>query len=526
MIHFPRWKKTFVSIVCLLGLLYAAPNFLSEENALSLQSVLPDSFPGKQISLGLDLRGGAYLLAEVQLDEVIAERLENAVDPARRALIKAKIGYAPPPRVVDGAIRSGIRDPDRVAEAMALLRAIDSAMTVEEGEGGAFTIRFTEQGITDLKRAAMGQSIEIVRKRIDATGTREPVIQRQGDDRILIQLPGVKDPERIKDLLKQTAKLTFRFIDDSMSVETARTTQVPPGSEILPGKDGFAQWYLVKKRVMVAGENLVDAQPSFDQNNAPAVSFRFDTEGGRKFGKATSENVGRLFAIVLDNKVISAPRIQTAIRGGSGIITGNFTTQSASDLALLLRAGALPASIEYLEERTVGPGLGHDSIEAGKIAGIIGLVLVVIFMVVTYGMFGALADIALFFNVVLIMAVLSLLQATLTLPGIAGIVLTMGMAVDANVLVFERIREETRAGRTPISAIDAGYKRAMTTIIDSNLTTLIAAVLLITFGSGPIKGFAVTLGIGLVTSFFTAMMVTRMMVIIWLRRRKPQTLPV
>jgi len=312
-------------------------------------------------------------------------------------------------------------------------------------------------------------------------------------------------------------------------VAQALRGRVPPGSMLLPseeiGADGKPIQYLVRKRVRVSGDRLVDAEPSF-QDNRPVVSFRFDSVGGRKFGDTTKENVGKLLAIVLDKKVISAPRIQQPILGGSGIITGNFTVQETSDLALLLRAGALPAPLVILEERSVGPGLGRDSIEAGKIASIIGMALVIVYMVVSYGLFGVLADLALFFNIVLIIALLSVLQATLTLPGIAGIVLTIGMAVDANVLIFERIREEVRNGRTPISAIDAGYRRALTTIIDANVTTLIAAVLLYAFGTGPIKGFAVTLSIGLITSMFTAVMVTRLFVVLWLRRARPQVLPI
>ena len=530
MLRFPNWKKALIAGICALGFLYAAPNFLAPETAQSIQDTLPDWLPGKQVSLGLDLRGGAYLLIEVQLGEVIQERLQNEVDPVRRALLDAKVKYKPRPQLRNGVITFGLIDPGRSDEVVALLRAQHTDMIVEADPSGVFTLRFTESSITELKRSSMEQSIEIVRNRIDQTGTREPVIQRQGTDRILVQLPGVKDPERIKDLLKVTAKLTFRFIDYSMSVEEAKAKGVPPGSEILPSSDGDSVEYLVRKRVIVSGQNLVDAQPGFDQNNQPDINFRFDTDGARKFGKATADNVGRLFAIVLDNEVISAPRIQSPILGGSGIITGRFTTQSAGDLALLLRAGALPASIEYLEERTVGPGLGRDSIEAGKIASLVGLSLVVVFMVVAYGKFGLFANIALACNIALIVAILSGalmgLQPTLTLPGIAGIVLTIGMAVDANVLIFERIREEARGGRTPINAIDAGYKRAMTTIIDSNLTTFIAALLLYIFGAGPIKGFAVTLGIGLMTSFFTAIMVTRLVIITWLRRRRPTELPI
>ncbi|MDH3230863.1 MAG: protein translocase subunit SecD [Alphaproteobacteria bacterium] len=526
MLQFPTWKRTLVLVVCALGLLYAAPNFVANETALWIQSWMPDGGPGKQLSLGLDLQGGAYLLLEVKAEGVVVERLDANIDAVRGALRDARVRYRPAPHIQGNEIVFRILEPERLAEIEALMRSVDPDMVVEAAEDGTFRMRFTEQAAIEIQRRAVGQSIEIVRRRIDETGTREPLIQRQGHNRILVQLPGVEDPERIKDLLRKTAKLTFRFVSDKMSVEEARQRGAPPGYEIVPSADEFQRDYLLERRVIVSGGNLVDAQPSFDENNQPAVSFRFDAVGGQKFGKATQDNVGRLFAIVLDGKVISAPRIRTAILGGSGIITGNFTTQSAADLALLLRAGALPADLVVIEERSVGPGLGRDSIRAGKIASVVGLIAVVVFMAIAYGLFGVLADVALLFNIVLIIAALSALQATLTLPGIAGIVLTIGMAVDANVLIFERIREEVRAGRSPLNAVDAGYKRALTTIIDANLTTLIAASLLFMFGSGPVKGFAVTLMIGIVTSMFTAIMVTRLMVATWLRRRRPAELPI
>ncbi|MFQ5985423.1 MAG: protein translocase subunit SecD, partial [Alphaproteobacteria bacterium] len=374
------------------------------------------------------------------------------------------------------------------------------------------------------------QSIEIVRRRIDETGTREPTIQRQGEDRILVQLPGVDDPDRIKGLLGKTAKLQFRLVDVGTSVADALQGRLPPGSELLEADDevdaaGRPRLYVVRKRVIVGGDRLVDAQPTI-QTNLPVVSFSFDRVGARKFGAATTENVGRPLAIVLDNKVISAPVIREPITGGAGIITGNFTVQETTDLALLLRAGALPAPLTILEERSVGPSLGADSIRAGKFAAILGLVLVVAFMTTGYGLFGLAANVALILNIVIIGGVLSLLQATLTLPGIAGIVLTIGMAVDANVLIFERVREEVANGRTPFSAVDAGYRRALTTIIDSNVTTFIAAILLFGLGSGPVKGFGVTLAIGIATSMFTAVMVTRMVIVLWLHRRRPRLLPI
>ena len=369
-----------------------------------------------------------------------------------------------------------------------------------------------------------------MRRRIDETGTREPTIQRQGADRILVQLPGIDDPDRIKKLLGKTAKLTFKLLDENTTVGDALMGRLPPGSQLLEDADavdneGRPIQRVVRKRIIVGGEHLTDAQPTF-QENQPVVSFRFDPVGARKFGDATSKNVGRRLAIVLDNKVISAPVIRSAITGGSGIITGGFTVREATDLALLLRAGALPAPLVILEERTVGPDLGADSIRAGKIAAVLGLVFVVVFMAVCYGLFGLAANVALLMNIVIIAAALSAFQATLTLPGIAGIVLTIGMAVDANVLVFERIREELAGGRTPISSVDAGYRRALTTIIDSNVTTLIAAILLLALGSGPVKGFGVTLAIGICTSMFTAVMVARLIIVTWLRKRRPQSLPI
>ncbi len=526
MLFFPTWKKAMVMIVCALGVIYAAPNFIAKETAESIQTALPYFGLGSQVSLGLDLRGGSYLLVQVQGDEVIAERLDTTIDVVRRTLRDAKLGYKPPPHVEGATIKFRILDPARADEVAGLMRGAAPDMVVEVGEGGSFSLSYSEQEITAIKNRTLEQSIEIVRRRIDQTGTKEPLIQRQGSERILIQLPGVDDPEAIKKILKATAKMTFQFQSKTSTLEEALSRGVPPGQEIVESSDNPQIKYLLEKRVIVGGESLVDAQSTFDQNNQPAVSFRFDGAGGQKFANATQDNVGRIFAIVLDGKVISAPVIRSPILGGSGQITGNFTSTETRDLSVLLRAGALPATLIVIEERTVGPGLGQDSIDAGEIASILGMILVLAFMVASYGLFGALADIALAFNIALILGALSLFQATLTLPGIAGIVLTIGMAVDANVLIFERIREEARAGRTPVNAIDAGYKRAITTIIDANLTTFIAALLLFIFGSGPVKGFAVTLMIGIVTSMFTAIMVTRLMVVIWVRKRRPAELPI
>ena len=485
MLHFPPWKIAIVVLMCVIGLVYAAPNAIDADYS----DRVPDFAPGKKVSLGLDLQGGSYLLLQVELDVVIAERLESIVDAARQALRRERIGYRGL-GVAGDRVEVAIRDVGNVERAREILQGLDQEAVVELDGGGRAVIALTEAAIIDARAAALQQSIEIVRRRIDETGVREPTIQRQGQDRILVQLPGVDDPDRIKALLGQTARMVFRMVDITAPVDSALAGRVPPGSLLLEAADpgpGEPGHYVVRRRVEVSGENLVDAQPTF-QDGQPVVSFRFDTLGAKRFGRTTSDHVGEPFAIVLDDTVISAPVIREPILGGTGIISGNFTVKSANDLALLLRAGALPAPLVVLEERTVGPGLGADSIAAGKVASVIGLVLVVAFMVVAYGLFGLFANVALLFNIVLILGVLSALQATLTLPGIAGIVLTIGMAVDANVLIFERIREEMRLGRTPISAIDAGYKRALTTIIDSNLTTLLAAIFLYAFGSRSDQG--------------------------------------
>ena len=510
-------------MICLLGVLYASPNLIRSDFSVDL----PTFAPGKKVSLGLDLQGGSYLLLQVDLNVVILEYLESITSSVRQQLRKSKIGYKGL-----GTSRSSvvlkIRKKEDFEEAKELIRGIDQGNEVSMDASGNIRISPRENSLEDRKSAALQQSIEIVRRRIDETGVREPTIQRQGESRILVQLPGVDDPERVKALLGQTAKMVFRLVDVTTSASEAMAGRVPPGSELLEAalvEAGDPKAYVIKKRVMVSGEHLIDAQATF-QDGQPVVSFRFDTSGAKRFGKVTTDNVNRPFAIVLDNEVISAPVIREPILGGTGIISGNFTVASANDLALLLRAGALPAPLTVLEERSVGPGLGVDSISAGKLASLIGICLVIGFMILSYGLFGIFANIALFFNVTLIVGALSVLQATLTLPGIAGIVLTIGMAVDANVLIFERIREEIALGRTPISAIDAGYKRALTTIIDSNLTTLFAALCLYSFGSGPIKGFSVTLAIGIVTSMFTAIMLTRLLIVIWLRRRKPDLIPI
>lgn len=522
MVHIPKWQIGFILVVILAGLLFVTPNLMQRQTADSL----PGWLPSEQVNLGLDLQGGSYLLMDVDLDFVVKEQLENLVDTIRLELRRARIGYTN--LGIQGEdVVFDLRDPETRAAARERVLTIAQGMNVTSSGESGLLVSFTDQAKRERANNVMQQSVEIIRRRIDETGTREPSIQRQGETRILIQLPGVDDPERIKDLLGQTAKLSFRFVEENVR---PGIDPIPAGAEVLPAveseRTAGAPGYVVRKRIMVGGETLVDAQPTFDENNAPVVSFRFDAVGAKRFADATRQNVGRLFAIVLDDEVISAPVIREPILGGAGQISGTFTVQEVQDLALLLRAGALPAPLTILEERTVGPGLGADQVAAGKIASILGLVFVIVFMGAVYGLFGVMANVALVINLTLILAVLSALQATLTLPGIAGIVLTIGMAVDANVLIFERIREETRAGRGPVSAIDAGYRRALTTIIDANVTTLIAAVLLFQFGTGPVKGFAVTLAIGLVTSMFTAIMLTRLFVVTWLRQRRPQALPV
>ena len=522
MVYFAKWKIIFVTIICAMGIAFSAPNFLNKKFAENL----PKWLPHKQVSLGLDLQGGSHLLLEVDVNAVVKEQVESLVDSMRVELRKRKIRYGG--LGVEGqTAKVTIRKPEQIEPARLALSGIDPG-TETEIDGSTIRIFFTSDALAERRLAALTQSLEIIRRRIDETGVREPTIQRQGDDRILLQVPGVEDPERLKQLIGKTAKMTFHLVHPQSGGQNL--TRTPPGARWLPHVDdgsGQTRNVLIRKRTMVSGEDLVDAQPSSDgQTGEPVVTFRFNARGGKKFGDVTSVNVNRPFAIVLDGSVISAPVIREPILGGSGQISGNFSFRDATDLALLLRAGALPAPLSILEERTVGPGLGQDSVEAGKIASIIGMVLVIVFMGVAYGRFGLMADVALTVNMFLILGALSVLQATLTLPGIAGIVLTIGMAVDANVLIFERIREEVRQGRTPISAIDAGYGRALTTIIDANVTTLIAAILLYIFGSGPIRGFAVTLAIGIVTSMFTAIMLTRLFVVTWLRRTRPVELPI
>lgn len=517
MITIARWKIVTILIVCALGFLYAMPNMVGAQGQAWLKGNLPSWMPNKTINLGLDLRGGAHLLYEVDVDVVFKDRSDLMVTDLRKSLRKEKIGYSAI-SAVDKGVRVSLRDAADGEKARGILRRSAENLEVTTSANGlVITAVLNEMGVKQIYDLTMSQSIEIVRRRVDEVGTTEPAIQRQGERRILLQVPGA-DSESLKRVIGKTAKLSFHLVNDLSGASSI-------GGKMLPYADNPAREISVNRRALITGDMLTNAQPSF-QDAGAVVSFSLNSTGARRFCDVTRKNVNKPFAIVLDDEVISAPVIRDAICGGQGQISGGFTVQTASDLALLLRAGALPAPMVVVEERTVGPSLGADSVAAGKIASIIGLAFVLLFMALTYGRFGLMADVALVVNVSLIFAVLSGLQATLTLPGIAGIVLTIGMAVDANVLIFERIREELRAERSIRSAIDTGYSRAMSTIIDSNLTTLIAAIILFSFGTGPIKGFAVTLGIGIVTSFFTAIMVTRLMVITWMKRTNASVVPV
>ncbi|MEM7650903.1 MAG: protein translocase subunit SecD [Pseudomonadota bacterium] len=499
----------------MLGFLYAMPNVAGQGARDWLQGNLPSWMPTKTVNLGLDLRGGAHLLYEVDVGVVLKERADAMLQDTRKSLREDKIRYSRI-GVIPGGVRLNLRDAGDGEQARRILRLGNPNITIDTSNNG-LTIEavLNEAGEREVYDNALSQSIEIVRRRIDELGTTEPIIQRQGEDRILIQAPGA-DAQSLKAIIGTTAKLNFHLVKEPGSSGAGR---------VYSFAEDPTQTLTVERRALITGEMLDNAAPAF-QDGQPVISFRLNNTGARRFCDVTRKNVNKPFAIVLDNEVLSAPVIREPICGGQGQISGGFSVQEANDLALLLRAGALPAPMAVVEERTVGPSLGADSVEAGRKASLIGLALVLFFMALIYGMFGLMANVALTVNVALIFAVLSGLQATLTLPGIAGIVLTIGMAVDANVLIFERIREEVRAGRSPISAIDAGYARAMATIVDSNLTTLIAAIILFSFGTGPIKGFAVTLGIGIVTSFFTAIMVTRLLVVTWLKKKKPNAVPI
>jgi preprotein translocase subunit SecD len=532
MLYFTRWKALAVILTALVVCLFAVPNFFSEATVKTWPK-----WAQRHLVLGLDLQGGSHLLLEVDANSVRKDKLDQVRDDVRRTLRDARIGYTGL-SVKGDNVEVRVKEQD-LSTALSKLRELSQplggvlgstgqrSVEIADAGGGLIRLSVPQAAITERLRQAVEQSIQIIEKRVNELGTVEPLIQRQGVDRVLVQVPGLQDPTRLKEILGKTAKMDFRMVDTSVSPEQALQGRVPPDSEVLRGVEPPHVPYVVKKQVLVSGADLTDAQPGFDQRTGqPIVSFRFNTSGARKFAIATTENVKQPFAIILDNEVISAPVIQEPITGGSGQISGNFTVQQANDLAILLRAGALPAPLTIIEERTVGPGLGQDSIAAGELASYVGSVLVVVFMTLTYRLFGLFANIAVAINVAMIFGILSLLNATLTLPGIAGIVLTVGIAVDSNVLIYERIREELRGGRNAISAIDAGFSRALATIMDSNITTFIAAAVLFYIGTGPVRGFAVTLGIGILTTVFTAFTVTRLIVATWVRWKRPQTVPI
>jgi preprotein translocase subunit SecD len=534
MLYFTRWKAATILLTALVICLFAVPNFLPEKMMQSWPK-----WAQRHVVLGLDLQGGSHILLEVDSNAVRKEKLEAIRDDVRRVLRDARVGYTG--LVVRGnSVEVRIREGSNFDQALEKLRELSQpiggilgagsgqrSLEITTEAGSLVRLTLTEPAITERIRQSVEQSIQIIERRVNELGTVEPLIQRQGVDRILVQVPGLQDPTRLKELLGKTAKLDFRMVDVSIPAEQAAQGRIPPDDEILYSSTQPKTPYLVEKRILVSGADLTDAQPGFDQRTSePIVSFRFNTSGARKFAQVTQENVGKPFAIILDNQVISAPVIREPILGGSGQISGSFTVESANDLAILLRAGALPAPLTIIEERTVGPGLGQDSIAKGKLSSYVGAAMVVAFMLVTYGLFGLFANIAVAINVAMIFGVLSMLNATLTLPGIAGIVLTVGIAVDSNVLIYERIREEVRAGRTPINAIDAGFTRALATILDSNITTFIAAAVLFYIGTGPVRGFAVTLGIGILTTVFTAFTLTRLIVAYWVRWRRPQRVPI
>ena len=535
MLYFPRWQVVLILTVVFAGFLFVVPNFFSKETLAGW----PGFLPKQQMVLGLDLQGGAYLLYEVDRTDYIEKRLRTLTSDVRKAMLESpRIGYTGL-GVQGQTVQLRVRDLDRMADVKTRLEKLRnpldasllSAGSVYEldlavGADGLVRFSYSPAGLTQRVRSIVQQSIEVINRRINELGTTEPSIQRQGDDRILVEAPGLGDPQRLKALVGQTAQLTFHLVDSTLSAAQDKTIAPKTGTVHIPDQADPSLIYEVDESPLMTGEDLVDAQTGFDSQTTEAVvNFRLSTGGGRKFGEVTSKNVGRRFAIVLDDKVISAPVIRQPILGGSGQISGSFTVESANELAILLRAGSLPAKLTIVEERTVGASLGADSIRAGILASIVATAGIAIFMIVCYGLLGFFADIALVANNFLMIGILTALGATLTLPGIAGIVLTMGMAVDANVLIYERMREEAHAGRSTIAALDTGFRKAFATIIDSHLTALIAAIALFELGSGPIRGFAVTLAIGIISTLFTAYLVTRLIVSFWVRWARPKVVP-
>ena len=528
MINLSRWKIIVCVLATVFGIAFTAPNLMPQKMVDSL----PVWVPHKKLNLGLDLQGGSSLLYEVDVDALKAEKLSNLLEDVRNSLREKQITFTGLGQV-NGVVSVRITDPGQMQAAFQELNKLGQPLagggrdlSVSTQSDQRIQLSLSNDAMTAEAGKAVDQSIEIIRRRIDELGTKEPSINRQGVNRIVVQAPGESDPERLKNVIGQTAKLTFQMVDDTVSVQEASAGRVPPGSVLLPYPDAPEKLILVKRRALVTGEMLTTASSTFDDHGRSAVSFRFNGQGGRKLGDVTSQNIGKRFAIILDNKVISAPVIQTAITGGSGIITGNFTPETANNLAVLLRAGALPAPLKIEEQRTVGAELGADAIKAGSISLAIGAAAIVVFIVLAYGLFGVFAAVALAVNVLMILGAMSFTQATLTFPGIAGLILTLAVAVDANVLIYERMRDEAHAGRSPMGAADQGYRRALVSIIDANVTTLISALIMFQFGSGPIKGFAWTLFIGVITSVFTAVLITQVLIGWWFRAAKPKALPI
>ena len=530
MLNLARWKVIACTAALLFGLVFTLPNVLPK----SVMDQMPAWAPHQKLNLGLDLQGGSYLLLEVDTDALKRERLANLLEDVRGTLRTEQIVFTGLGQV-NGTVSVRVTDPTQVEAARKALSLLGQPlagapggrdMTLQVLGDQTIELSLVQEALNAEGAKAVEQSIEIIRRRIDALGTREPTIIRQGTNRIVVQAPGESDPERLKNVIGQTAKLTFQMVDDSVPLQEAAAGRIPPGSELLPSEEPSEPVQLVKRRAVVSGEMLTDARLSFDETGQPVVSFRFNGQGARRFGDATADNTGKRFAIVLDGKIISAPRINEPIRGGSGQISGNFTEASANELAVLLRAGALPAPLKVEEQRTVGAEMGADAVQAGQFSTFLGAALILTFIILAYGLFGGFAAAALVVNGLLIVALMSVTQATLTLPGIAGLILTLAVAVDANVLIYERMRDEVRAGRTPIAAADAGYSKAMTTIIDANVTTILAALIMFQFGSGPVRGFAWTLSIGVITSVFTSVLITQVLIAVWFRVARPKKLPI
>jgi preprotein translocase subunit SecD len=530
MMQLSRWKFVVVAASIIFGLLFAVPNVLPA----SVRDAMPGFLPHKTLNLGLDLQGGSYLLLEVDTAALRKEKATNLLEDVRKILRDEQIQYASLVQTPNG-VTLRVTDGAKVATAYNLLGKLvqltksgNPDLRVSREDDQRLSLTFSEPALAEQASGAVDQSIEIIRRRVDELGTREPSITRQGTNRIVLQAPGESDPEKLKAVIGQTAKLTFQMVDTSVSLAEAQAGRLPPGSEILPSTDGYSPFYVVRRRVDVSGDMLTTANQTNDQQTGEVqVFFRFNSQGARRFSDITAKNIGKPFAIILDGKVISAPNIRSAITGGSGVITGNYTVESANELAILLRAGALPAPLKVEEQRTVGAELGADAVEAGRTSTIVGFTAILVFMLLSYGLlFGGISVIALVVNGLLIIAAMSATQATLTLPGIAGLILTLAVAVDANVLIYERMRDEVRAGRPLVTAMDAGFSRAMETIIDANLTTLLAALIMFFFGAGPVRGFAWTLSIGVFTSVFTAVVVTQLLLALWFRYARPKTLPI